>query len=358
VPKIHNVVIYLSETLRHEVKMQRVTLKAVAAKAGVSFKTVSYVLNNGGSVTPATREAVMNAVQALNYQPNQAARNMRLNQSFTITFVSHGTHASTLNDPGIARILPAAITMLERAGYSFIFRDTQVDGNSGIEWIRTALRQRLIDGAIVLALPTTELEKLAQENANLVVLEQPNFSPSIPVVWIKYREGISSAVQYLAARNRRRIAFVGGPSVTQWPDFHNVERYAGYQEGLKTVGLGYDESLVVRSDYTYEGGRMALRKLLPTRPDAIVVASDRMAIGILNEAKSVGLRIPEDVAIVGFDDHEFATFCDPQLTTVHSPLEELGMEAAKLLLARLKGHHATNSERVALDTTLIQRSSA
>jgi LacI family transcriptional regulator len=339
--------------------MKRVTLKEVAAKAGVSFKTVSYVLNNGESVSPAMREAVTRAVRELDYQPNHAARNMRLNQSFTITFVSHGTHASTLNDPGIARILPAAITTLERAGYSFIFRDTQFDGRSSIEWIRTAMRQRLIDGAILMTLlPNAELEKLAQENANLVVLDQPNLNPSIPVAWIKYREGIASAVRYLAARGRHRIAFVGGPSVTEWSDFHNVERYAGYQEGLKTVGFGYDERLVVRSDYTYEGGRTALRRLLPTQPDAIVAASDRMAIGILNEAKSVGLRIPQDVSIVGFDDHEFATFCDPQLTTVHSPLEEVGTEAAKLLLARLKGQHAASSERVALATRLIQRGSA
>ena len=339
--------------------MKRVTLKEVAAKAGVSFKTVSYVLNNGESVSPAMRETVMHAVRELDYQPNQAARNMRLNQSFTIAFVSHGSHASTLNDPGIARILPAVISTLEQAGYSLIFRDTQFDGLLSVEWIRTSMLQRRIDGAILLTLlPDAELEKLAQANAAMVVLDRPNLSPSIPVVRIEYREGIASAVRYLAERGRSRIAFVGGPSVTEWSDFHNVERYAGYRAGIKAIGLEYDDNLVVRSDYSYEGGRIALRQLLPVKPDAIVAASDRMAIGILNEAKSVGLRIPEDVSIVGFDNHEFATFTDPPLTTVHSPLEEFGTEAAKLLLARLREHQVAGSERVTLATKLIQRGSA
>jgi DNA-binding LacI/PurR family transcriptional regulator len=207
-------------------------------------------------------------------------------------------------------------------------------------------------------LPNAELEKLIQDHAPIVILDQPNLNTSIPVTWIKYREGIASAVEYLAKRGRKRIAFVGGPSVTEWTDFNNVERYKGYELGLQAVGLEYDPSFVVCSDYTYEGGRQALRQLLRVKPDAIVAASDRMAIGVLNEAKSAGLRIPEDVAVVGFDDHEFATFSDPALTTVHSPLEEIGSESAKLLIARLKGNQSVHSERIALATKLIQRSSA
>ncbi len=328
---------------------RRVTMREVAARAGVSHQTVSEVVNGSNKVAPATLERVMTAMTDLDFHPNHAARSMRLSRSFNVAYVVE--KPTELADDAMALILAGLLENLNAAGYSLVIRTIASDRQEELEDLRRTLVQGRIDGVIFGAVaPSKAVSSMAAWSHPIVFFDQPALGDAVATVWVQYRNGIKQAVEHLAARGRQRIAFIGGPSEKKMRILHNLERYAGYREGLEACARDYDPNLVIASDYTINGGRLATRTLLkrPKRPDAIVAASDRMAFGALQEIKAQGLAVPKDIAVTGFDDFELAQSADPPLTTVHFPVDALAKQAARMLLARIEGKTVAAHESVAV----------
>ncbi|WP_216326309.1 LacI family DNA-binding transcriptional regulator [Deinococcus aestuarii] len=337
--------------------MSRATIKDVASEAGVSFKTVSYVLNGGDKVSDKTRAAVLRAVKALDYQPHRAARAMRLGQAFSIALVAYGNEDKppygNLADPAVAVIVAAMAATAEANGYSLSLTNFT---NADLSAYRRGLAQGQFDGGIFIPFASNAAALSPFVASPLVVIDQPDLPAGVPVICVDYRSGVRQAVEHLHSRGRRRIGFVGGPRDLE--AYHNTERYGGYFDGLAACGLARDPALVVAADYSFEGARRVFNALMAASPDAVVAASDRMAIGVLREARARGLRVPEDLAVVGFDDLEITQYVDPPLTTVHHPLTELGQRSTEMILARLAGTLPEDAERVTLPTHLVLRGSS
>ncbi len=335
--------------------MARVTLKQVAIHSGVSYQTVSEVVKGSDKVAPETRKRVQAALETLDYHPNHAARSMRLSRSMNIAYVVY--HIEDFTDPAMGENLSGMLEALDSAGYSLTIEAHR----GGLERIRASLGQGKIDGAILASLPHEILpETLSSWNYPLVAFDQPTHVGGIGVVRADYRGGVARAVQHLFERGRRNIAFIGGPPDYELPLWHNTERHAGFQQGMGQVGLSILPEQVVHADYSVVGGRAAMCELLErgSTLDALVCASDRMAVGAAQEAKSRGLNIPRDLAVTGFNDSEFAQTFDPPLTTVRFPIREMGHQAAKLLLERLKGPLSPEREHLEIPLSLVIRGSS
>lgn len=337
--------------------MSQPTLKDVALRAGVSAMTASEVARSSDRVAPETRARVLEAMQALGYEPNQTARAMRLSKSFTIAYVAANPH--DFADPAMGLNLAALLEHFDATGYNLNIQTLSDHGEQALRGLQRSLRQKRIDGAIIAALPGGALlEELIGWNHPIVLYDQPQTQTN--TVWAEYRDGIVQAVKHLAARGRRQIAFIGGPNEQAMPYYLNSERHAGFLEGMKTVGLEIDPKLVLNSDYSIEGGRQAALKLLEgkRRPDAIVAASDRMAFGALQAASTLGLRVPGDIAVTGFNDHELALFSNPPLTTIRFPIREMALKAAELLFTQINQTAQGQPLRAAIPVELVARDSS
>ena len=335
--------------------MARVTLKQVAAQSGVSYQTVSEVVKGSDKVAPETRKRVQAALETLDYHPNHAARSMRLSKSMNIAYVVYRIEDFT--DPAMGENLSGMLEALDTAGYSLTIEAHR----GGLERIRASLGQGKIDGAILASLPHEILpETLSSWGHPLVAFDPPPHVGGIGVVRADYRGGVVQAVQHLFERGRRNIAFIGGPPDYEMPLWHNTERHAGFEVGMGQVGLSILPEQVVHADYSVVGGRAAMCELLERglSLDAVVCASDRMAVGAAQEIKSRGLNVPRDLAVTGFNDSEFAQTFDPPLTTVHFPIREMGLRAAEMLLERILNPDALEREHLVISLPLIVRGSS
>jgi DNA-binding LacI/PurR family transcriptional regulator len=213
-----------------------------------------------------------------------------------------------------------------------------------------------VDGALLVSMHGDDslAHTLVKARVPAVLSGRPMGPTAIGYVGADNRGGAREAVAYLVGRGRRRIATIAGPREM----CAGVDRLDGYHDALRAAGRTVDEALIEAGDFTDEGGERAMRRLLArgAAPDAVFAANDLMAVGALRALKAAGLRVPEDVALVGFDDSETARHCDPQLTTVHQPIEEQGRQMVQRLLAVIAGD--TAGVGVILDTELVIRQSA
>ncbi|BDP43643.1 LacI family transcriptional regulator (plasmid) [Deinococcus aetherius] len=337
--------------------MARATLKDVAARAGVSYQTVSNVVNGQNGMSSATREVVLQAMAALDYQPNHAARAMRMARANTIAYVVYAPTAASFADPYVGRILDGLHRTLRGERYDLMTHVLASTDPEELDALRALFRGGRVDGAVLVAgqVPDDLVTALAAWPHPLVTFDLVR-EGGAPGVTAAHRDGVMGAVAHLAARGRRRIAFVAGPS----PSPHSVaaRREQGYRDGLAAVGLQYDPTLVVEGDWSHASGRAALGTLLTRgeRPDAVIAASDAMAVGVIGEARSRFMRVPEDLAVVGFDDFDFATWVDPALTTVRLPVQAMAEHAAQALLARIAGEPTPAGD--VLPVSLVVRGSA
>ncbi len=332
---------------------RRTTMREVALKAGVSVFTVSAVVNASAKVATNTRQSVLEAMRVLDFEPNHAARAMKLAKSMSVTYVV--SDPGQFTDEAVGVNLAGMLEALGAHGYNLVIESALKDFSE----LKRALRQGRIDGAILSAMPPGPmLEELLLWTQPFVLFDQPSAPTGVPTVFASYRSGIEAAVDHVAARGRRRIAFVGGPPVAQLNVLHNVERYAGFTEGCRRAGIAADPTLIVNSDFSIQGGRAAMRRLLEqTPPDAVVCATDRLAVGAVHAIQAHGLRVPDDIAVTGFNDSEFAIATDPLLTSAHFPVREMGFRAAELLIRRIEGRLLPGQERLEIPIDLIVRGS-
>lgn len=315
----------------------------VARLAGVSTATVSRVLAEPDRVAPKTRARVQEAVARLGYVPNPAARTLRSQKTRMVLVV-----LPDLENVFFSKILRGIEETLAAAGHGMIIADLPPGSERGPAIAGFARRQ--VDGVILLNGRT-----LGAEAAGVPTIGLCEAIPdaAFPQIVVDNRAAASRVVRHLAALGHRRIAHLVGPA----GNVLEVEREAGYEDGLAAAGLPFDPDLVWPGDYTLEAGARAAARLaaLPRRPTAVFCSNDTMAIGLVGALAEAGLSVPDDVSVAGFDDIEFAAMSRPALTTIRQPRRLLGQAAAETLLARLAGG-APPPLRV-LETELVIRAS-
>ena len=339
-----------------------VTLEDVARVAGVSRATVSRVINGNTTVDPAMRELVERAVAETDYVPNRAARSLVTRRTDSIALVVSEAEQRAVADPFLGRMFTDPFFGRVVTGVMEVIRPRGVqlvlmlvdDGPSRANLV-SYLRQGHVDGVVLIcgdaADPLPEL--LARAGLPAVLSGRPGLTTPISVVEADQRAGAELAVDHLVSVGRRRIATLAGP--LDMPS--SQERLTGFREALARHGLA--EAGMVEGDFTQTGGAAAMRRLLAEAPDfdAVFVASDLMALGAIPVLTRAGRRVPEDVALLGFDDSSAALACDPPLTTVRQPLEEMAARMAELLLEQIADPDGEQSP-VLFEPTLVVRESA
>jgi len=330
----------------------RPTLEKVARLAGVSRATVSRVVNGSQTVDARIRETVLRAVQELGYVPNPAARSLVTQRTGSYALVVPEPANRVFSDdqffPGVIRGVSLELEAAERQ--LVLMLATSATSHDRIE--RYALGGH-VDGVMFASmhgadpLPGT----LYRLGIPVVASGRPLGHQPVPYVDVDHAGGVSKAVRHLLDAGRSRIATIAGPQDM----VAGIERLAGYRSALQDSRR---RSIVAIGDFTRESGTVAMRQLLDDDPllDAVFIASDLMADGALRTLRQVGRRVPDDVAVIGFDDIELARYTEPPLTTVHQPILDIGRHLVRQLL-RLAGGEEIESSLI-LETELVVRESA
>lgn len=331
-------------------KREAPTLAEVAALAGVSPATASRVLNNSARVSPTARQQVRDAVTRLGYVRQRAPRTTDPSrQAHAIAAVVCGPSPRIFADPFYARVLDGAGTAL--AAHDMPLLLAFGERPSAVE---RYLRGGHVSGVLLVCTPWGNplATAVATSRLPVMLIGRPLHFPDLAYVDVDNRGGARRAVEHLIGHGRQSIAAVGGPRDTSV----GVDRLAGYRDALEAADRV--PGPIAYGDFTRVSGVHAMSRLLDHRPnlDAVFVASDLMAMGVLHALKRAGRRVPEDVAVVGFDDLPMAAYTEPPLTTVRQPVEELGAASARRLVSTIEGR-AEDSAMHVLPTTLIVRRS-
>jgi LacI family transcriptional regulator len=303
-----------------------VSIKTVAALAGVSFQTASKVLNGKGNVSHGTRQRIVDAASQLGYVPNAIARGLVTRSTRTI-----GVVTSDLSDYVLAQFVVGAEREARQQGHVIIIGSIDADGLEGERYVRTLIERR-VDG-ILLAAPELERQpQLGESLSSAIPTVSLHAVPGarVPLVGSNHAETGLLATQHLIQHGHRAVGTIVGPLTRRV--VHS--RLRGYRQAHHEAGLDVDETLTEAADWQVEGGYAATRRLLARAPDltALVVQNDTMAIGALGALHELGRRVPEDCAVVGCDNIPAARRTIPPLTTVHVPFYETGATAIRLLL--------------------------
>jgi LacI family transcriptional regulator len=326
------------------------TMNDVARAAGVSVATVSRALSNDGAgVSPALRERVLAAVAELDYHPNHLPRNLRARSSRTIGLV-----ISDIDNPFFTAIARGAEDVAHRHGYTMVLSNTDEDPEREAICLQTMAAERA--AGVVLAstgVHTSGVRRLISTGIPVVALDRRISGAHVDTVVVDNETAAYEAVRHLASLGHRRVAMVGGPGKVS----AIREREAGYERAVRDRGL--ERGLLRQGDLREPGGRRATLELLrePERPTAIFSVNNLTTIGVLHALRELGLRAPDDVSVIGFDDIPTGDLLDPPLSVVRQPTYQLGARAAELLLRRVAQPDAPVQE-VVLAASLVLRPSS
>lgn len=311
---------------------RRPTVWAVAAAAGVSKTTVSRVLTGSPRVSPEARAAVELAIEQLGYVPNRAARSLVTRRTDTIALIVSESESRLFSEPFFAGTVRGINEELARTDYAFVLLSAEGD----IARIERYIMNGHADGMILMSLHKQDplLQLLTRTHTPVVLSGRPFAGDNVPYVDADNRTGAAQAVHHLVATGRRHIATITGPADMGV----GVDRLEGFRDALPAAARKSWRRMVAHGDFSEESGEQAMHELLERAPelDAVFAASDLMAVGAMRALRAHGRKVPDDVAIVGFDDSHAARLTDPQLTTVRQPMEEIGRSLARLLLTQLR----------------------
>lgn len=342
--------------------MNRPTMRDVAGQAGVSLQTVSnYVNGRFNLMSVETRERVGRELDRLGYWPNAAAQSLRAKRTMTLGFLVLDEGARFLADPMTDLIIAGIGDVARDNGYSLLIQAARPDPDDADRLFSPLLEDR-VDGAFLFlsgppSVRRRTIRRVDELGFSFVVFEQAPAGVPVVSVTAENRTGARQLTDHLLASGHRRIAFIS--TRTPWPMVE--ERLRGYREALSAAGLSTPELEVTDGVWDPANGAQMAEQLfgLPDPPTAIMCGNDLLALGALRAARIRGLRVPDDVAVTGFNDFEFAQFADPPLTTVRVPGYELGRLGAERLIARLGGEEPpSGGARVTLPVTLQLRGSA
>lgn len=328
-----------------------VTIKDVAREAGVSYSTVSRVLNGYPHIHPDKRRRVLEAVDRLGYSVNLQARSLAGGHSQVIGLIVHD-----LGNPYTAQVVQSIDEALARAEYELVLHTTHGHHHKEAVYV-DILTRGMVDGLMMLIPlgPTPYLQQLHKRRFPYVIIcDHQQYDDFSPTVSTTSRQGAYDVMRYLIALGHRRIGFITGR-----PDFISAaERLEAYKAALSAYGLPLDPALIYTGDYQYRAAYTATTALLdlPQPPTAIFAANDLSAFAVYDVARSRGLRVPDDLSVAGFDDVPQSAYMHPALTTVRQPLLAMGEAATRLLMDTIADPNRP-AERIVLPTELIIRES-
>ncbi len=329
---------------------QNITIIDVAKEAGVSFATVSRVLNDGVNVKPEKRERVQRAIKRLGYTTNLQARSLRGGRSQLI-----GLLVRDLGTAYIGEIIRGVDSELAENKYDVMLYTTHRRQTKENEYV-TALTRGMTDGLLLVLPrhPAGYLKTLRQRKFPYVLIDHQGIDERGPAVGAANRAGAYDATRYLLALGHRRIGFITGSMDLGCAQ----ERLDGYRAALQDHGVAADAELVREGNFQQPGGFQAAMELmnLPHAPTAIFGSNDVMAFGVMEAARERGKKIPDDISIIGFDDIPQAAQVHPPLTTIRQPLEEMGRRAVRMLLEIIQNPDQA-AAKIELPTELVVRES-
>ncbi|MAT97753.1 MAG: LacI family transcriptional regulator [Anaerolineaceae bacterium] len=334
----------------------KLTLEKIGELAGVSRATVSRVINNHPNIREEVRQRVLAVIATTGYQPNQAARSLASNRTGLLGLVVPRVMQTLFTDLYYPRLLEGVSQACNESNYTltlFIFHTEAEEQQLAAQ----IMRQGFLDGVIIAGLHLDgSLNQLLHSGKPVLVIGEPLDYPQASFVDVDNRAGAYTAVSHLISLGHRRIATITG----RLDMAAGQQRRQGYLDALQEYNLPIDEALIVAGDFEQEKAYRATLDMLPQNPDAIFVASDSMALSTLQALADAGLQVPEDVAVVGFDDLTLADtavpFILPPLTTIRQPIRRMGVLTVETLLDIIK-HPQAPPRRVILPTELIVRQS-
>lgn len=334
--------------------MASLTIEQIAQLANISRSTVSRVLNNHPHVRPDVRDRVLRVISEQGYTPQAAARSLASRRTNVIGLLIPRSTTVIFNDPFFAQVIQSVTEACAQFGYFLMLSMVRTEHEQG--FYDRILRSRHFDGMIMLSSDIDDpiLPQVLKDRMPLTLIGSHPYFENISWVDAEQRHGARNAVAHLVALGHRRIGTVTGPLEMQ----AGIERRDGYKQGILEAGLPIIHDYIVTADWTQQGGYKAMQQLLalPQPPTAAFIASDTMAIGAIRAINEAGLSVPDDIAIIAFDDLPSASYANPPLTTVRQPISEMGATAVKLLLDQFEDPEKSVVQ-VRLPTQLVIRSS-
>lgn len=330
------------------------TIRDIAKRLGISVSTVSYALNGGPRPVPEeVRQRVLEVARELDYRPNRLARSMVTGKTETIAVVPPVVTRNMLRSPYIHAMLSSIADAVGEHGYDILLH-TSAAPMDDVELVQSLLSGK-VDGILLIApLSTSQVPReLRQRDVPCVVVSAS--VEGVPCVCADNTAGIFAAMDWLRAHGHRKFGFVGGP-----PSFYDAQqRLFAFRQYLEKHRLPLRDGWIAEGDFTARGAMAGAQAILthPERPTAILAANDETAAGILQVAQELGLRVPEDLSVVGFDDTPFAQVLSPRLSTIRQPLEQMANEAVAILMKWMEQRERPHPEERTLPTELVLRES-
>ncbi len=331
--------------------IRKTTIEEVAGLARVSIKTVSRVINDEPNVRPSTRQRVLDAIERLHYHPSQSARSLAGARSYLIGLLYDNPSSSY-----VTNVQEGVLDRCRAEGYELIINPCDYKDPDLCTQVSKMVSQARLDG-LILTPPLSDhkalVSTLDDQGIPFVLIAPPDRSDPARSVFTDDRESCCEMTCYLASLGHEQIGYIIGH-----PDHAAVgTRFLGYKDGLDRSGIRFDERSTEQGYNSFESGELAARKMLSLdpRPTAVFAGNDDMAAGAMKMAHELGLGIPEDLSIVGFDDVPLASHLWPALTTIRQPIREMADKAAELLLRQIRGE--SREELHSIPSTLVIRDS-
>ncbi len=329
----------------------RVTIKDIAKRVGVTPATVSMVINNSPKISQKTKELVASAIKEMNYHPNYIGRSLVKGKTNNIAVV-----ASFFASLFALESVRGIEANLRNTQYNLILYSTRGLEENENEMLRRLFYERRADGIIIISLRMEKelLDEFKKEGIPVVFIEE--VIEGAPTVKFKNIKGAYMATEYFAKNKRKNIGLIVGES-----GLNAEERLKGYKDALNDFGMAFDEKNVVRvKNYNFEEGEKCLKQLLKKSPDTDAIfcaAGDVTAIGVLDAAKAMGVKVPDDIAVIGYDDIYISNLTNPSLTTIRQPIAQMGRQAFDVLMDIVEGKTPYESKIISFEPELIIRDS-
>ena len=330
-----------------------VTIEDIAKEAQVSIATVSRVMNDSKAVSPELRERVLDAIERNHFKPNSFARGLVTDRSNII-----GVIVTDISNPVISTTIKGINSVCQEKGFTVLVSESDGDGKKEQQLLER-LEEQKVTGVLLAGMnvDAARVREMLKMDFPIVMVTQQSSDGQTTINTVIHDnvKAIMDAVSFLYVNGHRRIAFIGGPE----NDYSSGEkRLEGFRRAIEQLGLDIPESYIVHGDFTYEGGRECMRQIYEENavlPTAVLVCSDLMAAGAVSGASGLGLRIPEDLSIMGFDDTELARYLNPALSTVRIPYFEEGKRAAEELFALIETGKKATGKLVYVTHKVIRR---
>ena len=321
-------------------------IKDVAKLANVSISTVSYALNNTGNVSEETKKKILDAAKKLDYRPSGIARSLKTKKTEII-----GVFLNNFNGPIYSEIIRGARDVARANGYEIIVAECMSSKNK----VTRLFGQKIVDGAIVLSADISDkiIKEYATENFPIVTLDRELKGEFISSVLLDNKNASYNAMKFIAEQGYKDILLINGPKRT----YDSEKRYEGFKDGIENYGLNLKKNWDCIGNFEEESGYNILKKVIESGdlPEVVCAANDEMAIGAIKALKEYNIKIPKEIAVMGFDDIPLCEYITPKLTTIRRPAYDLGVLATHTLFNNLKGNYDGRSKM--LSTEFIIRES-